>query len=57
MNEKLCMDFSEEEIGITLFHIGLLQAPRRDGFPQEFLSNTVEFLRMIPAAVKEFFSA
>ena len=36
MNETLCKEFSEEEIGDALFQIGPLKAPGPDGFPARF---------------------
>ena len=36
MNETLCKEFSEEEIGDALFQIGPLKAPGPDGFPGRF---------------------
>jgi hypothetical protein len=36
MNQNLCKDFSEEEIGDALFQIGPLKAPGIDGFPARF---------------------
>jgi hypothetical protein len=36
MNEKLCTEFSDEEIGYALFQIGPLKAPGKDGFPARF---------------------
>jgi hypothetical protein len=36
MNEDLCKEFTEEEIGDALFQIGPLKAPGIDGFPTRF---------------------
>jgi hypothetical protein len=36
MNEDLCKDFSDEEIGDAMFQIGPLKAPGVDGFPARF---------------------
>ena len=36
MNDRLCKDFTEEEIGDALFQIGPLKAPGPDGFPARF---------------------
>ena len=36
MNDRLCKDFTEEEIGDALFQIGPLKAPGPDGFPAHF---------------------
>jgi hypothetical protein len=33
MNEELCRDFSDEEIGTALFQTGPLKEPGLDGFP------------------------
>jgi hypothetical protein len=56
MNEKLCADFSDEEIGNALFQIGPLKAPGKDGFPARFFQrHWGVFKEDITAAVKEFF--
>jgi hypothetical protein len=36
MNQRLCNDYSEEEILNALFQIGPLKAPGADGFPTHF---------------------
>jgi hypothetical protein len=36
MNEKLCMEFSDTEIGDAHFQIGPLKAPGKDHFPARF---------------------
>jgi hypothetical protein len=36
MNLELYKEFSDEEIGNTLFHIGPLKAPGPNGFPARF---------------------
>jgi hypothetical protein len=36
MNEMLCKEFSEQEIGDALFQMGPLKAPGPDGFPAKF---------------------
>ena len=36
MNDSLCRDFTEQEIGDALFQIGPLKAPGPDGFPARF---------------------
>lgn len=36
MNEKLCTPFSDREISDSLFQIGPLKAPGKDGFPSRF---------------------
>jgi hypothetical protein len=36
MNEELCRDFTDDEIGDALFQIGPLKAPGVDGFPARF---------------------
>jgi hypothetical protein len=36
MNDLLCRDFIEEEIGVAWFQIGPLKAPGLDGFPTRF---------------------
>jgi hypothetical protein len=40
MNESLCKEFTEEEIGDALFQIGPLKAPGIDGFLHGFTSAT-----------------
>jgi hypothetical protein len=40
MNDSLCKEFSEEEIGDALFQIGPLKAPGIDGFLHGFTSAT-----------------
>ncbi|XP_071683392.1 uncharacterized protein [Lolium perenne] len=56
INEKLCADFSNEEIGTALFQIGPLKAPGRDGFPARFFQrHWGVFKEDITEAVKEFF--
>jgi hypothetical protein len=57
MNEKLCMEFSDEEIGNALFQIGPLKAPGPDGFPARFFQRNWGMMKEdIIRAVKEFFS-
>jgi hypothetical protein len=36
MNEDLCKDFTDEEIGDALFQVGPLKAPGPDGFLARF---------------------
>jgi len=36
MNDRLCKDFTEEEIGDALFQIGPLKVSGPDGFPARF---------------------
>ena len=57
MNDKLCMEFSEEEIGNAIFQIGPLKAPGPDGFPARFFQCNWGLIKEdIVRAVKEFFS-
>jgi hypothetical protein len=56
MNQMLCTDFSDEEIGNALFQIGPLKAPGRDGFPARFFQrHWGVFKEDITTSVKEFF--
>jgi hypothetical protein len=56
MNEKLCIEFSDEEIGYALFQIGPLKALGKDGFLARFYQrHWGVFKDDITAAVKEFF--
>jgi hypothetical protein len=56
MNERLCKDYSDEEIGNALFQIGPLKAPGKDGFPARFFQrHWGVFKNDIVAAVKDFF--
>jgi hypothetical protein len=58
MNEKLCADFTEKEIGDALFQIGPLKAPGPDGFPARFFQRNWGVLKEeIISAVKEFFKS
>jgi hypothetical protein len=36
MNDELCKDFTDDEIGDALFQIGPLKSPGVDGFPARF---------------------
>jgi hypothetical protein len=36
MNEKLCKDFTDDQISGALFQIGPIKAPGPDGFPARF---------------------
>lgn len=57
MNEMLCMEFSDEEIGNALFQIGPLKAPGPDGFPARFFQRNWGMMKEdIGRAVKEFFA-
>jgi hypothetical protein len=56
MNESLCKDFSDEEIGDALFQIGPLKAPGTDGFPARFFQRNWATLKAeIINGVKLFF--
>jgi hypothetical protein len=55
MNERLCKDYSDDEIGNALFQIGPLKAPGKDGFPARFFQrHWGVFKNDIVAAVKDF---
>ncbi|XP_062186766.1 uncharacterized protein LOC133890399 [Phragmites australis] len=56
MNEALCRNFSEQEIGDALFQIGPLKAPGPDGFPARFFQRNWEVLKQdVICAVRKFF--
>jgi hypothetical protein len=56
MNEGLCAEFTDKEIGDALFQIGPLKAPGPDGFPARFFQRNWGVLQgEITAAVKHFF--
>jgi hypothetical protein len=56
MNERLCKDYSDDEIGNAPFQIGPLKAPGKDGFPARFFQrHWGVFKNDIVAAVKDFF--
>jgi hypothetical protein len=56
MNDDLCKDFSDEEIGDALFQIGPLKAPGTDGFPARFFQRNWATLKAgIINGVKLFF--
>jgi hypothetical protein len=56
MNDGLCMDFTDEEIGDALFQIGPLKAPGVDGFPARFYQrNWGTIKEEVINAVKLFF--
>ncbi|KAK1660258.1 hypothetical protein QYE76_048417 [Lolium multiflorum] len=56
MNETLCKDFTDEEIGDALFQIGPLKAPGVDGFPARFYQRNWGTLKEeVINAVKLFF--
>lgn len=57
MNDKLCAPFSDKEISDSLFQIGPLKAPGKDGFPARFFQQNWLVLREeVIKAVREFFS-
>ena len=57
MNDMLCKEFSDEEIGDALFQISLLKAPGPDGFPARFFQHNWGLVKEdIIRAVKQFFS-
>jgi hypothetical protein len=45
MNNDLCKDFTEEEIGDALFQIGPTKAPGIDGYPTKFFQRNWELIR------------
>lgn len=56
MNTKLCGEFTDKEISDSLFQIGPLKAPGKDGFPARFFQRNWAVLKKdIIHAVKEFF--
>jgi hypothetical protein len=56
MNENLCKDFTDTEIGDALFQIGPLKAPGVDGFPARFYQrNWATLKEEVINAVKVFF--
>jgi hypothetical protein len=57
MNDSLCKDFTDEEIGDALFQIGPLKAPGVDGFPARFYQrNWGTIKEEVINAVKLFFA-
>ena len=57
MNDFLCRDFTEEEIGDALFQIGPLKAPGIDGFLARFYQRNWEVMKTeVVNAVKLFFA-
>ncbi|KAK1621216.1 hypothetical protein QYE76_026733 [Lolium multiflorum] len=57
MNDDLCRDFTDEEIGDALFQIGPLKAPGVDGFPARFYQRNWGTIReQVINAVKLFFA-
>lgn len=55
-NEKLCSEFSDEEISDALFQTGPLKAPGPDGFPARFFQRNWDTLKdNVVKAVKKFF--
>jgi hypothetical protein len=56
MNDSLCKEFSEEEIGDALFQIGPLKAPGIDGFPARFYQRNWDTMKAeVVNAVRLFF--
>lgn len=56
MTERLCAEFSEEEISNAVFQIGPIKAPGPDGFPSRFYQHNWGVLKTdIVRAVKQFF--
>jgi hypothetical protein len=57
MNEDLCKDFTDDEIGDALFQIGPLKAPGIDGFPARFYQRNWGTIKVeVINAVKLFFA-
>jgi hypothetical protein len=57
MNDDLCKDFTEEEIGDALFQIWPLKAPGVDGFPARFYQRNWGTIKVeVINAVKLFFA-
>jgi len=57
MNEQLCREFTDEEIGDALFQIGPLKAPGPDGFPARFFQRNWGLMKEeVIKAVKAFFA-
>jgi hypothetical protein len=55
-NATLCKEFIDEETSDALFQIGLLKAPRPDGFPAPFFQRNWNILKAdVIKRVKEFF--
>jgi hypothetical protein len=58
MNERLCKEFTGEEISNALFRIGPLKAPGPDGFPARFFQRHWEVMKHdIIRVVQEFFAS
>ena len=56
MNEELCKEFTEDEIGDALFQISPLKAPGVDGFPARFYQRNWGTLKVeVVNVVKLFF--
>jgi hypothetical protein len=57
MNDALCKDFTEEEIGNALFQIGHLKTAGPDGFPSRFFQRNWETMKVhMIRGVKNVFS-
>jgi hypothetical protein len=57
MNEDLCKDFTDDEIGDALFQIGPLKAPGINGFPAHFYQRNWGTIKVeVMNAVKLFFA-
>jgi hypothetical protein len=55
-NEKLCQDFTDDEISNALFQIGPMKSPGPDGFPARFFQRNWGLVKEeVISAVKEFF--
>lgn len=56
MNERLCAEFSEKEISDSLFQMGPLKTPGKNGFPDRFFQRNLLVMKAeIVKAVQEFF--
>jgi hypothetical protein len=56
MNQSLCREFSDEEVGDALFQIGPIKAPGPDGLPGRFFQRNWAVMKQeVTTAVKDFF--
>jgi hypothetical protein len=57
MNDDLCKDFSDKEIGDALFQMGPLKALGPDGFPARFFQRNWEVMKAdVVMGVRAFFA-
>jgi hypothetical protein len=58
MNEDLCKEYSDEEIGDALFQIGPIKAPGPDGFSARFFQRNWDVLKQdVTRGVRQFFES